>query len=220
MNNRSDSSLLPPIREVFLSCADVSYILVSDSKVGESWNQASICRGFSVGGLAVHLTRGYSQVEVYLGGDEPQGAPVSAGEYYNTFPGLDNLNSEISKEIVAKSEEIAREGWEDFVARAGESLNNLGRMLGDEPSGRLVKVAGDAIMTLDQYLLTRIVELTVHVDDLAESVSLDSPPLSPDALVLAIGTLVQSASVRYGSRAVLRALARPELDKNNTLKIF
>jgi len=46
----------------------------------------------------------------------------------------------------------------------------------------LLTVAGDSVMRLDDYLATRIVELTVHVDDLAVSVSLDSPVLPPAAL--------------------------------------
>jgi hypothetical protein len=74
-------------------------------------------------------------------------------------------------------------------------------------------------MRLDDYLVTRIVELAVHADDLATSVGLESS-LPPAALAMAVHSLVDVVRVRHGDLAVLRALSRRERQTPELLRVF
>jgi hypothetical protein len=65
-------------------------------------------------------------------------------------------------------------------------------------------------LSLGDFLITRILELTVHLDDLAVSVGLPAREL-PDAVFDPVLTLLARLAVRrHGQAAVLRALTRTE----------
>jgi hypothetical protein len=59
-------------------------------------------------------------------------------------------------------------------------------------------------------LLTRLMELAVHSDDLAASVGLPTPELPPSAMEFVLGLLTQLSVRRHGATAVLRTLSRAE----------
>jgi hypothetical protein len=63
---------------------------------------------------------------------------------------------------------------------------------------------------LDDFLLTRTIEIAVHNDDLAVSVGVPAPALPAYALDLVLPTLVQVAARRHGGTALLRVLSRAE----------
>jgi hypothetical protein len=85
----------------------------------------------------------------------------------------------------------------------------LSARLPREPSNRLVLVMGGVPIGLDGYLETRVVELTVHVDDVATSLGM-STELPPEATALAIKHLVEVVRARHGDMTVLRGLTRAE----------
>ncbi len=71
-----------------------------------------------------------------------------------------------------------------------------------------MQVFAGLVLPLGEYLATRLVEQTVHLDDLARSVGREPWPL-PDAateLVCAVG--LEVAQRRFGGTALLRALYR------------
>jgi hypothetical protein len=65
-------------------------------------------------------------------------------------------------------------------------------------------------LSLPDFLLTRMMEIAVHSDDLAVSVDVATPALSDDALRPVLGLLSDLAVRRHGAAAVLRALSRAE----------
>jgi hypothetical protein len=65
-------------------------------------------------------------------------------------------------------------------------------------------------LTLDDMLITRMMELAVHSDDLAVSVGVPTPELPPGAADTVIGLLTRLAVRRHGPTGVLRALSRSE----------
>jgi hypothetical protein len=65
-----------------------------------------------------------------------------------------------------------------------------------------------------------VVELVVHVDDLATSLGAEPAPLQPGTSRVAIDALVDVARLRYGDLAVLRALARRERDQVEALRVL
>lgn len=73
--------------------------------------------------------------------------------------------------------------------------------------------------TLDDYLLTRVVELLVHADDLAVSVGQEID-LPGDASSVAFGVFVDLARARSGDLAVLRAFTRKERGDPDVLRVL
>ncbi|MFP5331913.1 MAG: hypothetical protein ACLGHX_06115 [Acidimicrobiia bacterium] len=79
---------------------------------------------------------------------------------------------------------------------------------------------GGRLISLDDYLVTRLVELIVHSDDLAVSVGAIPPAFSREATGAVIDCLVGVARVRHGDEAVITALSRRERDTVNALRVL
>jgi hypothetical protein len=77
------------------------------------------------------------------------------------------------------------------------------------PADRVVDL-GDWALTLDDFLLTRVLEVVVHADDLAVSLGVATPALPVAATDAAVELLARLAVWRHGPVAVVRALARRE----------
>src|SRR5207248_7684766 len=101
---------------------------------------------------------------------------------------------------------------EEFPGIWAATMAHSRARLDTEPAGRRVRVYGDMVLTLDEYLVTRLIELVVHADDLAVSLDVPPPALPPAATGLAIATLVEVPRIRHGDTAVVRALTRRERD--------
>ncbi|MEW6475529.1 MAG: maleylpyruvate isomerase N-terminal domain-containing protein [Actinomycetota bacterium] len=193
----------------------------------ERFDGPSALAEFSVRGLAGHLLRAMTTVESYLDQPEPEdgetaggGGIISAAGYYAAVlePAPD-INSEFQRSIRRRAEDAAPGSPGDFPTVWAETTARLQARLAAERPDRLVKVYGDLVLTLDQYLVTRLIELVVHADDLAVSLAVEPPPLPPAATGIVIGTLVEVARIRHGDVAVLRALSRRERDTVEALRV-
>ena len=65
-------------------------------------------------------------------------------------------------------------------------------------------------MRLDDYLVTRLVEQVVHLDDLARSLGVESWPVPDDHVKLVLETATRTGLRRFGAAAMLRALYRDD----------
>lgn len=77
------------------------------------------------------------------------------------------------------------------------------------PTDRVVDLGGWGL-AVDDFLLTRVVELVLHADDLAVSAGVSTPELPAAASGATIELLVRVAAWRHGPIAVVRGLARRE----------
>jgi hypothetical protein len=75
-------------------------------------------------------------------------------------------------------------------------------------------------MRLDDFLLVRLVEVVVHSDDLAASVSLPTPTFTEDTSGALISFFLEMCRRRHGDAAVLRAFTRRERDTAKALLVF
>jgi hypothetical protein len=62
----------------------------------------------------------------------------------------------------------------------------------------------------DDFLLTRLLEIVVHTDDLAVSVAVPTPEFPDDAFAPVRDLLVRLAANRHGQSAVISTLTRRE----------
>jgi hypothetical protein len=69
---------------------------------------------------------------------------------------------------------------------------------------------GEWGLAVDDLLLTRVMELVVHADDLAVSLGIPTPAMPAEATDATIRLLARVAAWRHGPLAVVRALARRE----------
>lgn len=207
------------VRLLFLDTLCAVRPLLASREVAALWDEPSALPEFSVGGLSSHLARAAVTVDNYLDRPEPtEDEPISAAAYYaNLDP---DISSPLHVAVRQRGEELAAGGHEVLLVEFDRLTTRLGVRLGREPGERLVRVAGDAVMRLDEYLVTRLVELTIHADDLVVSVGLDYPTLPSGALDLTLATLLDTARHRHGHGAVLRALSRRERDSGEVLPIF
>lgn len=212
------------IRRLLCESADATAPLLGVPALTDRFDQPSALAEFPVRGLAGHLMRALTVVEGYLDAPAPASATpaVTAAGYYAAALGRDtaDVGSDLNRTIRQRGLESAPQSPGGFPAAWAEASARLRARLSAEPEGRLVAVFGGMVLDLDDYLVTRLVELTVHGDDLAVSLGAAPPPLPPEATALVIATLVEVARLRHGDVAVVRALTRRERDASEALRVI
>jgi uncharacterized protein (TIGR03083 family) len=201
--------------------------LLEEPALVERFDRPSALAEFSVRGLAGHLLRALTSVDGYLDAPSPDagtgadGGVISPAEYYAAVSAAGNdLQSEAARAIRQRGVEAASGSPAEFLERWRLVAGRLPARLAAEPADRLVQVYGGLVLRLDDYLVTRIIEVVVHADDLAASLGVEPPPFPPDATGVAIATLVDVARSRHGDAAVLRALTRRERDAVAALRVL
>jgi hypothetical protein len=171
----------------------------------------------SVGALAAHLAGQVLFVRAALDETPPQGEPIDIMGHYErvTWIGAD-VDSDVNVAIRGSAERNSADGADAVAGKAAAAVLALRSRLAAEPEGRTVSPpAGPWALTLDDFLVTRMMEITVHSDDLACSVGLPTPTL-PDAVTKPVFALLTDLAVlRHGPTAVLRAFSRAERAPNS-----
>jgi hypothetical protein len=108
-----------------------------------------------------------------------------------------------------KSDAQATEGHGVAVALQADAVARLPGVLADAPPTTYVPWQGWRMPT-DDFLVTRLMEMVVHSDDLADSVGVPAPDFGPAVLDPVLGLLAALAVVRHGQDAVVRTLTRPQ----------
>ncbi|HEX5119319.1 MAG TPA: maleylpyruvate isomerase N-terminal domain-containing protein [Pseudonocardiaceae bacterium] len=194
----------------YLAGAELAAELLRNPAVGHHWTEPSALPEYRISGLAGHLAiavfHGLSVLDTPL----PDGtAPVDAVVYYSrTKPGPP-LDAPLQQRIREVSQQQAGADQADLIGRVDATLAALHATVPTVPLDRLVCFR-DRVLPYGDWLLTRLVELAVHMDDLAVSLDIETPELPPPAADLVLTTLVRVAAVHHGPVAVLRALSRRE----------
>lgn len=211
------------IRSVFLDACDATRPLLASSSLRDRWDEPSALAQMTIGALTGHLMRAVTTVDAYL--DKPVtdvGSVLDAPGYYASIEGLvgDDLDSKLHTAIRRRADTEAESGHAEVVERWDAALSRLRHRLPTEPLDRRLPALGERLISLDDYLVTRLVELIVHSEDLATSIG-DNPPAFPrEATGAVIDCLVGVARVRHGDEAVITALSRRERDTVNALRVL
>jgi hypothetical protein len=204
------------IGPIFLTCADRAAEAIASPAVAAAWDRDSALEGYTVAGLAGHLARAVVTVETYLaredGGRLPDERLTDASGYLVAVLGEhDPVTSDLHRAVRVRGLEAAAEGPSTLAGAVRDATARLGRALDDGALRRPVRVRDGLALPLGEYLRTRVVELVVHLDDLA--VSVDEPladALPDEAYRVAAAVLAATAARRGGGLAVVRSLARRE----------
>jgi hypothetical protein len=197
-----------------LAAAAAAARLLEESAVAAAWDTPSALERYSVGALAGHLAGQVFFIADVLAdsGPEPREKPVTLPEYYTRGAWIDaGIDDAPHVRIRAGGEANASAGPEALADRVRTALGDLQKTLPSSPD-RLVRLAawGEYSLRFDDFVTTRLMELVVHSDDLAVSVSLPTPPLPTTATDAVVELLVRLAAQRHGPTDVIRALSRAE----------
>jgi hypothetical protein len=210
-----DEALAP-----FLDAASAAVHLLERGELAEHWGDDSVLPRFPVAALAGHLLRGMTTIEHYLDGPEPSEEGISAASYFRAVAGPAGLDDPASQAVRDRGAQAAAGGPAAVAGQARAALERLSARLPTVAGRRRLRVAAGLVMTVDEYLRTRVVELVVHADDLAVSIGVKLAPPPPGTCTVAIDVLVGVARLRHGDMAVLRALARRERDQVQALRVL
>jgi hypothetical protein len=200
------------LREAYLRAGESAVELLGDPAVDAAWPRASALTGLSIGGLAAHLAGQIIFVVRTL--DDPIRPAEHVGllDHYSRVRWIGaDLDAEANVRIREGGESEAAGGAPSVLERAAESLRALRERLPAEPADRVVRPpAGPWGLSLDDFLVTRMMEIVVHSDDLAYSVGLTPPELPPSVVEPVLALLTGLAVRRHGVTALVRALTRAE----------
>jgi hypothetical protein len=205
---------MPEVTEGYLVAAQSAVTLLAQDAVRQRWEQASALPEMTVGALAAHLAGQVlmvrrAMVAGRLGREEP---PIPLLEHYTRSAwAKGSLDDDANVSIRANAESQGRSGHAAVLAEARSALDEVARMLAEEAEPRVVRMPSWGwSLSFEDFLVTRMMEITVHSDDLAVSVEVEPPLLPPSVLEPVLSLLVGVSVLRHGQAAVVRALARAE----------
>lgn len=200
--------------EGFLVSAQSAVTLLAEDAVGARWDEPSALADLSVGGLASHLAVQVSSVRDALLAArlEVEEEPIPLLEHYTRAAwARGSHDDEANVSIRTKAEEQAHSGHAALMESVQTALDDVARLLAEEAEPRVVRMPSWGwALAFDDFLVTRMMEITVHGDDLAVSIGVQPPLLPPSVLEPVLSLLVGVAVLRHGQAAVVRTLARAE----------
>ena len=200
------------VADAFLTAVDSVADLLAHPEVADAWEQPSALAEWSVGGLVGHLA-GQAFAGVNLIEAEPSElTPIALDEHYERVTWIGAaVDDEQSVDIRSGGDANAEAGPEALLARVVRARDRLVVLLADTSPDRPVLVPWQGwALRRDDFLVMRMMEITVHSDDVAASVGITAPELPNEVLGPVLGLLTRLAVRRHGQSAVVAALSRAE----------
>jgi hypothetical protein len=173
----------------------------------------------TVGALCAHLVRAAGAVLAYLDRTDPATRPdgelLTPVTYFHAA-----IDSPIHERIKEVSASEATVGHRELAARCHELAAAMRARLAEEPTDRLVAALGGRMLSLDDFCRTRLIEVLLHLDDVAVSVDLPRPQTDPAGPAIVIDILMGITRMLNGDWAVLHALARNERRAVDVFPVF
>ncbi|WP_025274610.1 maleylpyruvate isomerase N-terminal domain-containing protein [Haloglycomyces albus] len=199
-------------RSCFLATAETTLKFLDRPETSRAWDEPSALPEFQVSGLVAHTLSQITNPVVALQNPKPEQETIGLFDHFEraawTTP---DIHNEANTGIRQSSDKMAEKGYEKLFAYAEDCYNQL---VTDLPH-----TASDATgasptwphnLSLDDYLRTRIMEMVVHSDDVAQTLGIAAPTFAPEAYDLTYWILTRLAAARHGHSAVIAAMARGE----------
>jgi hypothetical protein len=149
----------------------------------------------------------------------------SAGEGAETIALLDHYararwvseghDGEVNRTIRDTADkQAAAEGPDAIREQMRQALREIEAVLVDPPELAFIPWQGWSLSS-DDFLVTRLMEMVVHSDDLAASLDVAAPDFGPEILDPVMRLLTALAIRRHGQDALVRALTRPQRSPAN-----
>ncbi len=200
------------VRSTYLEMIDLAVAVLAEPALDPRWNDPSALTGYTCGALAGHLVRSLLTVDTYLDDPvDPEPDELDAATYFRRALGdSDPITSSMHVAVRERSGELAGASAAALYDRASALRDRLHQRLPAQPRDASIRVISGLVMAVDEYLVTRLVELAVHIDDLAASLGIETPAYPDDASRRVVAAMAELARLRHGDLAMLRALTRTE----------
>jgi hypothetical protein len=195
----------------FPVAAAVALGLIQRREVREQWLTPSALPKMSIGALACHLGRQVVRAAEILGTatDIPPLECVDA--HYHRAAWVMSASPDDPSNDRSTDDAEAAVGAAALADRCAEALEQVRRLLATGMAGDVVPIPWQGwSLRRDDFLLTRMLEIVVHADDLAVSVGLRTPEFPDEVFTPVRDLLVRLAVRRHGQSAVISALTRSE----------
>ncbi|MEO5900552.1 MAG: maleylpyruvate isomerase N-terminal domain-containing protein [Ilumatobacteraceae bacterium] len=207
------------VRGLVIEAVEAASELLGRDEVAARWDDPSALAGMTVGALSAHLVRAAGAVLAYLDRTDPAARPAGPAltpvTYFHAA-----IDSPIHEQIKAVSASEATAGPAELAARCAQLATSMKTRFADEPIDRLVGALGGRMLSLDDFCRTRLIEVLLHLDDLAVSIGVARPVTSAEGPAIVIGILVGIARMLDGDWEVLHALARDERRVADVFPVF
>lgn len=208
------------MRDTYLATVDSARPLLDHPRLADRWDEPSALERMTLGAVAAHLARAVTLVPRYL---DAEGRPPyrDAPAYFLSFSEqIDtDLDSEIAAAVRSRADAEAEAGLDGVRASWDDARRTLDSVLTPEMEQRGIAVLGSSMRVTD-YLVTRMLELVIHSDDLATSLGVEPPEFDEEATSAVISCLLEIARRRSSSLALIRAMARIERADPEVLRVL
>jgi Mycothiol maleylpyruvate isomerase N-terminal domain len=208
-------SFMGTIFEDYLAAAGAAVGLLESGEVAGRWAGPSACEGFTVGGLAAHLGWQVQSARWSVESERPaaNAAISDLTAHYGRAAWIGTgLDSPANVGIRDTGEQRAQVGAVETARVTREARDYLAKQFASLAPGEPIAMpwAEGRVLTVEDLLTTRLLELVIHSDDLAVSVGVPTPEVPESAYARVIGLLTRLSVRVNGPLAVLRALSRSE----------
>jgi len=207
------------VRGLVIEAVEAAAELMLRDAVSARWDQLSALEGMTVGALCAHLVRAAGATLAYLDRTDrnarPDGVLLTPITYFHAA-----IDSPIHERIKEVSNAEATAGPVELAAKTAQIAASMRDRFAEEPADRLVAALGGLMLRLDDFCRTRLIEVLLHLDDLATSVELPCPATSAAGRTIVIDVLIGIARMRHGDWEVLHALAREERRRVDVFPVF
>jgi hypothetical protein len=210
----------------YFAAADWVLGLVGSDEVARAWSEPSALTRYSTGGVAAHVLMGaVLRLEQVLDEAEPSDRRrVGPAEAFgpNRMDGPDN-DDPLFDALRSRSEQLAEAGPHELLRSVALPYARLRDLLPQSAADRAVSLIRlpDGQLSLRDTLRTRVLELVVHGDDLAASVTGWEPVAPPaDAVDVCLTLSLELAVARVGGLSALRAFTRAERAEPDALRVL
>ena len=207
------------VRSLVVDAVATAADLIADSATAERWDEPSALDGMTVGALAAHLVRAAGATIAYLdrtpADRRPDDELLTPVTYFRAA-----VEAPIHDQIKDVSADEAAIGHAATATKCRRLAEDLATRLDEEPEDRLLAALGGRMLTLDDFCRTRLIEILLHIDDLAASTGTERPEIDPRGPAEIIEICVGIGVDRHGGWGVLAALARAERAPADVFPIF
>jgi Mycothiol maleylpyruvate isomerase N-terminal domain len=196
---------------VFPIAATVALDLIERGEVRDQWLMPSALPKMSTGTLACHLGRQVVRAAEVLpvATDIPPLESVDA--HYHRAAWVMSTSPDDPSNDRSTDEAEAALGAAALAGRSAGALATVRRLLAGGAASDVVLIPWQGwSLRRDDFLLTRMLEIVVHADDLALSAGIRTPEFPAEVFAPVSDLLVRLAVKRHGQSAVISTLTRSE----------
>jgi len=195
----------------FPTAAAIALELIRRPEVHDRWTRPSALPEMSVGALACHLGRQAVRAAELLPVATDVAPLDSADEHYRRAAWVTSTSPDDPVNDRSDDDAEAALGPAALVDRATAALRTVTDLLGSGVARDVVLIPWQGwSLRRPDFLLTRLLEVVVHSDDLAVSVGVPTPEFPDPAFAPVRDLLVRLAVRRHGQSALISILARAE----------